>query len=93
MGRREQREQIFKLLFRVEFNTPEEMPNVFLLGRHTVLLGGQLYLLQKKLPLLGHLLRRIKFHAKKQLEYLLPLFTSSAKPVICGKGGSIWKKR
>ena len=25
MGRREQREQIFKLLFRVEFNTPEEM--------------------------------------------------------------------
>ena len=26
MGRREQREQIFRLLFRVEFNTPEEMP-------------------------------------------------------------------
>lgn len=26
MGRREQREQLFKLLFRVEFNTPEEMP-------------------------------------------------------------------
>lgn len=26
MGRREQREQIFKLLFRVEFNTIEEMP-------------------------------------------------------------------
>lgn len=26
MGRREQREQIFKLLFRVEFNTTEEMP-------------------------------------------------------------------
>ncbi len=26
MGRREQREQIFKLLFRVEFNAPEEMP-------------------------------------------------------------------
>ncbi len=26
MGRREQREQIFKLLFRVEFNTMEEMP-------------------------------------------------------------------
>ena len=26
MGRREQREQVFKLLFRVEFNTPEEMP-------------------------------------------------------------------
>ena len=26
MGRREQREQIFKLLFRVEFNTLEEMP-------------------------------------------------------------------
>ena len=26
MGRREQREQIFKLLFRVEFNSPEEMP-------------------------------------------------------------------
>lgn len=26
MGRREQREQVFKLLFRVEFNSPEEMP-------------------------------------------------------------------
>lgn len=26
MGRREQREQIFKLLFRIEFNAPEEMP-------------------------------------------------------------------
>ena len=26
MGRREQREQIFRLLFRVEFNAPEEMP-------------------------------------------------------------------
>lgn len=26
MGRRELREQIFKLLFRVEFNAPEEMP-------------------------------------------------------------------
>ena len=26
MGRREQREQIFKLLFRVEFNHPEDMP-------------------------------------------------------------------
>lgn len=26
MGRRELREQVFKLLFRVEFNSPEEMP-------------------------------------------------------------------
>lgn len=26
MGRHEQREQVFKLLFRVEFNAPEEMP-------------------------------------------------------------------
>jgi len=26
MGRREQREQVFKLLFRVEFNSPEDMP-------------------------------------------------------------------
>ena len=26
MGRHEQREQVFKLLFRVEFNTPEDMP-------------------------------------------------------------------
>lgn len=26
MGRHEQREQLFKLLFRVEFNSPEEMP-------------------------------------------------------------------
>lgn len=35
MGRREQREQIFKLLFRVEFNTPEEMPEQrdFFLGQ------------------------------------------------------------
>ena len=26
MGRHEQREQLFKLLFRVEFNKPEDMP-------------------------------------------------------------------
>jgi len=26
MGRHEQREQLFKLLFRVEFNSPEDMP-------------------------------------------------------------------
>jgi N utilization substance protein B len=26
MGRHEQREQLFKLLFRVEFNTPDDMP-------------------------------------------------------------------
>ena len=26
MGRHEQREQVFKLLFRVEFNSPEDMP-------------------------------------------------------------------
>ncbi|MBP3352285.1 MAG: transcription antitermination factor NusB [Lachnospiraceae bacterium] len=26
MGRHEQREQLFKLLFRVEFNSPDEMP-------------------------------------------------------------------
>ena len=26
MGRHEQREQVFKLLFRVEFNAPEDMP-------------------------------------------------------------------
>lgn len=31
MGRREQREQIFKLLFRVEFNTMEEMPEQLML--------------------------------------------------------------
>lgn len=31
MGRREQREQIFKLLFRVEFNTMEEMPEQLVL--------------------------------------------------------------
>ncbi len=39
MGRREQREQIFKLLFRVEFNSPEEMPEqvkLFLEDRETV---------------------------------------------------------
>lgn len=31
MGRREQREQIFKLLFRIEFNTMEEMPEQLVL--------------------------------------------------------------
>ena len=31
MGRREQRKQIFKLLFRVEFNKKEEMPEQLLL--------------------------------------------------------------
>lgn len=39
MGRREQREQIFKLLFRVEFNTPDEMPEqvkLFLEDREAV---------------------------------------------------------
>lgn len=39
MGRREQREQIFKLLFRVEFNSPEEMPDqikLFLEDREAV---------------------------------------------------------
>ncbi len=39
MGRREQREQVFKLLFRVEFNTPEDMPEqvkLFLEDRETV---------------------------------------------------------
>ena len=28
MGRHEQREQVFKLLFRVEFNLPEDMPDM-----------------------------------------------------------------
>lgn len=39
MGRREQREQVFKLLFRVEFNTPEDMPEqvkLFLEDEETV---------------------------------------------------------
>uniref|UniRef100_UPI004056C19C transcription antitermination factor NusB n=1 Tax=Acetatifactor sp. TaxID=1872090 RepID=UPI004056C19C len=39
MGRREQREQIFKLLFRVEFNSAEEMPEqvkLFLEDNETV---------------------------------------------------------
>lgn len=39
MGRREQREQIFKLLFRVEFNLPEDMPEqmkLFLEDEETV---------------------------------------------------------
>lgn len=39
MGRRELREQVFKLLFRVEFNTPEEMPEqikLFLEDKETV---------------------------------------------------------
>ena len=39
MGRREQREQVFKLLFRVEFNTSEDMPEqikLFLEDRETV---------------------------------------------------------
>lgn len=39
MGRREQREQVFKLLFRVEFNSPEDMPEqirLFLEDREAV---------------------------------------------------------
>lgn len=39
MGRHEQREQVFKLLFRVEFNPPEDMPEqvkLFLEDRETV---------------------------------------------------------
>lgn len=39
MGRHEQREQIFKLLFRIEFNSPEDMPEqvkLFLEDRETV---------------------------------------------------------
>ena len=39
MGRHEQREQIFKLLFRVEFNSADEMPEqvkLFLEDRETV---------------------------------------------------------
>lgn len=40
MGRHEQREQVFKLLFRVEFHSPEDMPEqlkLFLEDRETVI--------------------------------------------------------
>ena len=33
MGRHEQREQVFKLLYRVEFHTPEDMPEQIALFR------------------------------------------------------------
>lgn len=33
MGRHEQREQVFKLLFRVEFHSPEDMPEQLALFR------------------------------------------------------------
>lgn len=60
MGRREQREQIFKLLFRVEFNSPEEMPEqvkLFLEDTETVVyekdavyISGKFEKIQEKLP-------------------------------------------
>lgn len=60
MGRREQREQIFKLLFRVEFNSPEEMPEqvkLFLEDREAVVyekdavyISEKFEKIQEKLP-------------------------------------------
>ena len=66
MGRREQREQIFKLLFRVEFNSPEEMPEqvkLFLEDSETVVyekdavyISEKFEKIQEKLPELDKLI-------------------------------------
>ena len=60
MGRHEQREQIFKLLFRVEFNSQEDMPEqvkLFLEDRETVVyekdavyISERFQKIQEKLP-------------------------------------------
>ncbi len=51
MKRREQREQIFKLLFRVEFNSPEDMPEqvkLFLEDTETVVYEKDAEYISKK---------------------------------------------
>lgn len=66
MGRHEQREQIFKLLFRVEFNSPEDMPEqvkLFLEDTDTVFsekdaeyITGKFEKIQEKVPELDKLI-------------------------------------
>lgn len=60
MGRREQREQIFRLLFRVEFHSPEDMPEqvrLFLEDTETIphekdaeLISNRVKAVQEKIP-------------------------------------------
>ena len=66
MGRHEQREQVFKLLFRVEFNAPEEMPEqvkLFMENNEEIVydkdveyISDRFALIQEKLPEIDKLL-------------------------------------
>lgn len=66
MGRHEQREQLFKLLFRVEFNNPEDMPEqikLFMDGNEEITLekdvnyiSDRFARVQEKLPEIDKLL-------------------------------------
>ena len=66
MGRHEQREQLFKLLFRVEFNKPEEMPEqvkLFMeeneeitLEKDAVYISDKYARIQEKLPVIDKML-------------------------------------
>ena len=66
MGRHEQREQLFKLLFRVEFNKPEEMPEqvkLFMeeneeitLEKDAVYISDKYAKIQDKLPVIDKML-------------------------------------
>ena len=66
MGRHEQREQIFKLLFRVEFNNPEDMPEQVKLfmedneqityEKYVEYISGKFSKIQEKLPEIDKLL-------------------------------------
>lgn len=68
MGRHEQREHLFKLLFRVEFNSPEEMPEqmkLFFDDGETVLtekeedyISGKFLKIQEKLPELDSVIEK-----------------------------------
>ncbi len=66
MGRHEQREQLFKLLFRVEFNAPEDMPQqvqlffqddeVEYMEKTVEAISAKFALVQEKLPQIDALL-------------------------------------
>lgn len=66
MGRHEQREQLFKLLFRVEFNKPEDMPEqvkLFMeeneeitLEKDAVYISDKYARIQEKLPVIDKML-------------------------------------
>lgn len=66
MGRHEQREQLFKLLFRVEFNKPEDMPEqvkLFMeeneeitLEKDAVYISDKYARIQQKLPVIDKML-------------------------------------